>query len=235
MQTLKVFAVGMRSMRRDAVMLALIPAPFLMGALISLLMPVADGIARARWGLSLVPWYPLADAFLIGLTPLLPTMASAFLLLEEIDEGTGAYYRITPAGGRSYLAARIGMPALWGYVCSLAVAGLFGLSGCGLRDVLAASTLGALMSIAVSMMIVAVAGNRVEGLAISKLCGVSLAGIPVAWFAPAPWRWLAAFLPSFWVAELLYAGLSRWNILAGLAVNLVWIYAFSRRFLHRVG
>ena len=57
----------------------------------------------------------MIDGFLLCLTPMFMAMICAFLLLEERDDGLCAYYQITPAAGKAYLAARIGIPM----VCAL--------------------------------------------------------------------------------------------------------------------
>ena len=58
------------------------------------------------------------------------------------------------------------------------------------------------------MMVVSIAGNRVEGLALSKLMGISFIGLILIWFLPAPYHFLMAFLPSFWIGKILLDGAS---------------------------
>lgn len=233
-QTLKVFSIGMRAVLRDAVMLILIPAPFAIGGLFRLLVPFLNGILIEQTGFSITPWYPLVDALMCALAPLMLTVSSGFLLLEECDEGLGSYYAITPAGRGHYLAARIGIPAAWGFVCTVLVLLLFGLSGMPIGTLLAISLVSALAAIGNAMMIVALAANRVEGLAVSKLSGITLLGLLVAFFVPGAFRWGCAFLPSFWLGELAM-GKSLWPALAaGVAAGLLWIGFFTRRFAHKI-
>lgn len=234
-KTLRVFGIGLRVMARDAVMLVLIPAPFLVGLLFRLLTLFANGLLTARAGVSLTPWYPLVDGLLLALTPLLPAMASAFLLLEESDEGIGGYYGITPAGRASYLAARLGLPALWGFVCSVLVGLLFGVSALAPGVVVAASFLSALCGVAVAMMVVALAANRVEGLAVSKLAGLTLLGLFVAWFVPGRARYFAALLPTFWLGELTAGRALPPCFAVGALVSVLWVCVFAKRFLAKVG
>ena len=61
-QTLKVFSIGMRAVLRDAVMLILIPAPFAIGGLFRLLVPLLNGMLIEQTGFPSRPgirwWMP---------------------------------------------------------------------------------------------------------------------------------------------------------------------------------
>lgn len=233
-QTGKIFAIGMRVVLRDAVMLVLIPAPFAIGALFWLLAPLMNNLLVEHMGFSIAPWYPLVDALMAALTPVMLTVCSAFLMLEECDEGIGGYYGITPAGRLPYLAARIGMPALWGFLCGVLVLWLFGLSSMPVRTVAALALVCALSGIATAMLIVAIAANRVEGLAASKLSGIALLGLLVAWFVPTGARWAAAILPSFWMGELSMGKPLLPCLAGGAATSVLWIWLFTGRFLRKL-
>lgn len=124
----KLFVIGLRQIVRDGMLLLLVPAPFLMGAALRMLLPLAHSILAREMGFSLLPWYNLSDAFVMAMTPLLTATACAFLILDERDEGIGIYYGITPAGGRSYLLARLAVPMAWAFLSSVVVIWLFGLA-----------------------------------------------------------------------------------------------------------
>ncbi|SHN57444.1 hypothetical protein [Desulfitobacterium chlororespirans] len=160
-------------------------------------LPKADAWLYQQGVLSLKPWYSLADGMIITLTSILLAMVSAFLLLEERDEGTGAYYQITPLEGYTYLAARIGLPMVWSFLCLLMVTMLCGIAHLTLVQILAAGLLSTLMGAALAMMVVSLAGNQVEGLAISKLTGLNMLGLLMVWFVPRPYQYLGAFLPGY--------------------------------------
>ena len=161
-------------------------------------------------------------------------MSSAFLLLEECDEGLGSYYQITPAKQFHYLMARIGLPALWGFLCALGIASWFGLSQLSFSVIIACSFLAVLFGSSVAIMIVALASNRVEGLAISKLTGITMLGMFIAGFVSDSWRWLAGILPSFWLGELILEKALWFNLLLGTASSLIWIILFTRKFIKKI-
>lgn len=234
---LKLCAVGLRQILRDGMLLIMLPAPFLMGGFLKLVTPVADKLLFREFGFSLVPWYSIRDTLVICTAPVMPAMVSAFLVMEERDEGVGAYLCITPAGGRTYLLARVALPMVWASASSVLAITLFRLSGVGMSLILAAVFIGTLQGLVVAMLIVALAGNKVEGLALSKLAGIFFMGIPAAWFVGCPYKYLFGFLPSSWMAEMLRTpGVPSPALAAGgIISSALWITSLTGVFLRRAG
>jgi len=216
-------------------LLALLPMPFLAGPVFKFAIPAANKVMEENLSFSLAPWYGLIDGVLACLPAMLTATASAFLLLEERDEGIGAFYQITPASGRAYLSARIGMPMLWALAAGVTALLLFNISGLSFAAILASSTISALTGIFSGMMIVSLAGNRVEGLAVSKLTGIIFLGMAVVWLVPAPYHYIAGFLPSFWIGKLLAGDAAAFSFILGILTCAIWIACFAKRFLNRVG
>ncbi len=202
----KLFKIGLRQIAKDGMLLVLIPAPFLAGIFFKFAIPYINTILIKKFAFSITPWYGLVDGMLICLTPMFVAMISAFLLLEERDEGLSAFYQITPAEGCSYLFARIGLPMIWAFFITMAVAAVFKLSSLSVKVLLSSSVISSFTGIFLAMMVVSIAGNRVEGLALSKLMGISFAGLILIWFIPAPYHFIMAFLPSFWIGNCCWTG-----------------------------
>lgn len=232
--TMILFKNGLKQISRDGMLMVLILAPFLVGAFFKFAVPFIDTILTMRLSFSLTPWYGLIDGMLMCLPPMFVAMAAAFLLLEERDEGLGAFYPITPVGGYAYLLARIGLPMLGAFVITVIVTSIFDLSSLSIGVILSGSLISSFTGISLAMMVVSMAGNRVEGLALSKLMGISFIGLFSIWFVPAPYRCLLAVLPSFWIGKLLTGGAAFWPFLIGLLSCFLWIAVFTRSFLKRV-
>ncbi len=233
-QTIKLFQIGLRQIIRDGMLFALVPAPVIIGLLFKLAIPFVNKATEEKLSLSLLPWYGLVDGFLICLTPMLTAMITAFLLLEERDEGISAFYQVTPTAGYPYMVARIGFPMAWAIFVTSIITLICGLSGLSVTVVLCCSLISTLMGIALAMMVVTMAANRVEGLALSKLMGISLLGLVAVWVVPAPYGYLAAFLPSFWIGRMIAEGLGPFSLAMALSLCAVWIFIFTRRFLTRL-
>ncbi|KPU44435.1 fluoroquinolones export permease proteinc [Oxobacter pfennigii] len=233
-QTIKLFQIGLRQITKDGMLLILLPAPFFVGSIFKLAVPFVNSIMEDYMPFSLLPWYGLVDGMLVCLMPMITAMVSAFLLLEERDEGISAFYKITPIEGYSYLAARIGIPMIWAFIVTIISMLLFNISALSFDVIFLSSFIGTLTGLFMVMLVVSIAENRVEGLALSKLMGVSLLGLAAVWFIPAPYHFFAAFLPSFWVGKLLMDGVNLFTFIFGIVLCFLWIAFFTRKFLSRI-
>ncbi len=233
-QTLCLFQIGFRQISKDGMLLVLLPAPFFVGLIFKFGVPLVNDVLQDRFALSLLPWYGLVDGILLCLTPMFVAMVTAFLILEERDEGITSFYHITPAGGYSYLIARIGIPMIFTFIITVIAVEVFHISTISNLDIWAGSLISATTGIALATAIVSMAGNRVEGLAVSKITGISLLGLISIWVIPTPYMYFAAFLPSFWVGKLMIEGVNTVSFCLGILTCLVWIVVFSKKFLRRI-
>ena len=232
--TIQLFKIGLKQILKDGMLLVLIPAPFLVGLFFKFGIPYINQLLIQQFSFSITPWYGLIDGMLICLTPMFVAMISAFLLLEERDEGVNAFYQITPAEGYSYLYARIGFPMLWAYLVTIVISAVFNISDLSVGVIFLSAIISNLTGIFLAMMVVSLANNRVEGLAFSKLMGISFLGLILIWFIPRSYFFLMAFLPSFWIGKLLMEGADFLSFIGGVLTCSVWIAIFTRRFIKKI-
>lgn len=236
---LKLFKIGYRQVLRDGMLLILIPAPFLMGAALRVLLPFVDGMMQEQIGITLVPWYPVSDALVLTMTPVMTAMICAFVILEERDEGISMYYNITPASGPSYLMARIALPMIWGFLSTVLVIRIFAFGHYDPLILLTSSLIGTLQGVIVSMFLVTVAGNKVEGLALAKLSNIFVMGFVIPWVIHSPVRLIFGILPGFWIGAMLKAQsldlltLTMYG-LAGLISCGIFMTLLTNMFLRRI-
>lgn len=232
--TIQLFKIGLKQILKDGMLLVLIPAPFLVGLFFKFGIPYINQWLIQQFSFLITPWYGLIDGMLICLTPMFVAMISAFLLLEERDEGVNAFYQITPAEGYSYLYARIGFPMLWAFLVTIVISAVFNISDLSVGVIFLSAIISNLTGIFLAMMVVSLANNRVEGLAFSKLMGISFLGLILIWFIPRSYFFLMAFLPSFWIGKLLMEGADFLSFMGGVLTCSVWIAIFTRRFIKKI-
>ena len=177
----------------------------------------------------IAPYYLLLDLFLCLMTPYIVCFVSALVMLTEYDENMAAYLAVTPVGKRGYMLSRLAFPAVLSFAASLAVMALFALTRWQLHLLITASLLSSILSVAVAMLLFTLSHNRVEGMALGKLSGLFLLGLPVPFFLHSGVQFLFAPLPSFWVAKLLIDADFVYLLPALLSV-LVWLWFLYRKF-----
>ncbi|MEO1610486.1 MAG: hypothetical protein AAFR90_14375 [Pseudomonadota bacterium] len=133
-------------------------------------------------------------AFLVG-------WVTGFLFLEDRDDGLQLALNITPLGERGFLIYRILVTALITFSLSLLGCILL-MSERGIVTAMVISKLVALEAVAAALILPAIARNKVEGLALSKVTNI-LALASLLALLPLPWRYFGAFIPTYWVGELI--------------------------------
>ena len=224
-----------RQIAEDA-MLAVLPfVPILMGVAFRFGVPALEQFLCARTGQAaiLAPYYPLFDLLLSAMTPIMFTAAGALAILDEADSGMSRALVASPLGRNGYLASRVGVPALIATLYCVVITAVFSLSRPNAMLTVLLSLCSGALGVAVALMLPALARNRVEGMAISKLSGLVMLGLPAALLLPSPYQYAAGVLPTFWMTKLMMGG-SSWNVLPALVTSILLAALFVRRFGRRV-
>ena len=219
----------------DALLAVLPFVPVFMGLLFRFGVPALEAYLCGRLGRAalLAPYYPIVDLLLSIMTPLMFTAAGAMVILDEADLGLARAIAVTPVGRRGYLASRILVPAVLSTAYCALVTLLFRLSDLSAGRLLLLAVCSGALSVAAALMISTLAKNKVEGLALTKLSGLFVLGLPAALLVPSPAKYLAGVLPSLWMTELALGGSLLYAVPA-LLTALVWSVVFLRYFLRRV-
>lgn len=151
--------------------------------------------------LGLANFVDIAGAFALALPGFLIGWVTGFLLLEDRDDGPLMAMEVTPIGKGGFLLYRTAVAA--------AISFLLGLVSCWAifpdMSIWLALMLSAMLSmeaVSVAFLLLALAGNKVEGLALSKL--LNFASIaPILAALPWAWRYAGGVVPSFWIGEAL--------------------------------
>ena len=210
-----------KQIKSDPMMFAACFTPFIMGALIKFGIPFFERITK----FSLQGYYPIFD--------LLLSFAFAMITLEEIDDKVSRYFSITPLGKAGYLFTRLVVPAIISAVIAFIVLLLFSLEKLPTRMMIGLALLGSVQAIIVSLMIITLSGNKLEGMAVTKLSALTLLGIPVPFFIDSYYQFAVGFLPSFWVAKAVQNEAVLYFPIA-LVVALIWYYFLIKRLFRKL-
>ena len=154
----------------------------------------------------------LVPAFLVG-------WVTGFLILEDRDEGPLLALDVTPVGKIGFLCYRVA-------VTVLVVAMLTGAATTVIVPDLEIAARGAVTmlvagaAVLAAIVLPALARNKVEGLALTKLTNIASV-VPLLAIIPSPWRHLGGIIPTYWLGELLELSRAQYLSVPGVLVGAV--------------
>lgn len=220
------------------VMLVLAPVIWTVGAVV-LVPRLTETLAR-RYDFDLVPYYPLVITALLLLTSIIIVGGlGAFLVLDEIDAGTLTALRVTPVSLSSFFAYRAATVVVVTTVYVVATMTFSGVLQPGLAPALIPiGMVAGLSSVVTLLLVVSIAGNKIQGIAMVRLLGLVIAGLPcLPWFVDSAWNLAFGVLPPYWAAKAFWVANAHgtwWPyLLGGAAYNLALIWPLLRRFMNK--
>ncbi|MEC0256620.1 hypothetical protein [Paenibacillus lautus] len=223
---------------KDPVLMAAMLGPLALLFVSRFGFPVAIDWLDINYSFHLEPYRGFAGSLLVVTIPMLTGMLTGLLMLDERDENMIAYYAVTPLMRQGYLLYRVTFPFMLCTVLSLVYLSFSTLSDIH-WDKLGVLLLLALEAPLFSLFLAAFSANKVEGLALSKIGGLFIAGPVVANFVPGAWQVLGAWLPTYWPAKIPYLITQNEPILAivfflvGLLLHAAYLYFMVSVFNNR--
>ena len=234
-------ALGRSDLRggyRDPLLVMLVLAPVIWTSGVALLTPHVTRMLAGRHAFDLVPYYPLIlTGFLLLTSIIIAGGLAAFLVLDEVDAGTLTALRVTPLRLSTYFGYRASTVIA---VTTVYVVGTLSFSGILARGVTAAlipiGLLAGLSAVVTLLIILAMAGNKIQGLAAVRGIGMLVAGLPcLPWFIDSGWNLAFGVLPPYWAAKAFWVASDHgtwWPYLvAGAGYNIAVAWPLFRRFM----
>jgi hypothetical protein len=191
--------------------------PFVVALVFRVGLPAADAalaevIDPATFRLS--EYYPVISAFLLQLPGLFAGGVTGFSILEDRDEGILSAMAVTPIGRAGYLTSRLLFPALLAVAGALIVVPLAGLHLPDPARLLLAAAASAPLAPVSALLLVTLAADKVEGLAIWKLVGFLFVG-PLVQVLPSGAQAAGWPLASYWATRVYLSGAADAGVAAG--------------------
>lgn len=228
----------LRGTYRDPLLVMLIVAPVIWTTAVAVFTPMVTVMLAERYAFDLVPYYPLVlTAFLLLTSVIIAGGLAAFLVLDEVDSGTLTALRVTPVPLSTYFFYRAATVMVVTTVYVIATLSFSGILEPGLVPALIPIGLVAGLSAVVTLLlIVAVAGNKIQGIAMVRALGMLIAGLPcLPWFIDSAWNLAFGVLPPFWAAKAFWVAADHgtwWPyLLGGVAYNAAIAWPLFRRFV----
>ena len=227
-----------RGTYRDPLLVMLILAPVIWTTGVSVLTPRVTELLTERYAFDLAPYYPLVlTAFLLLTSIIVVGGLAAFLVLDEIDAGTLAALRVTPVPLSTFFGYRAATVTAVTTIYVIATMSFSGILEPGLIPALIPIGMVAGLSAVVTLLlIIALASNKIQGIAMVRVLGMLIAGLPcLPWFIDSAWNLAFGVLPPYWAAKAFWVATDHgtwWPyLLGGMIYNLAIAWPLFRRFV----
>lgn len=222
-------------MRRDMMLFAACLAPILAGFLFQFAIPLLEATLTDWFHRSAIisPYYALIDILFAMLVPAMFCFVSAMVSLEEADEKTAAYLFITPLGRTGYLVARLCISAVFAFIVTVVLLPIFKLTSLGAVDVVSLAAGGALQGVIISLLILTLSSNKLEGMAVTKLSSLTIFGAAIPFFIKHNVQYVLSPLPSYWVGKAILENMPLYMLLT-FALSAMWICILLKRYLRKI-
>src|SRR4051812_16820678 len=227
-----------RGTYRDPLLVMIVLAPVIWTTGVAFLTPLFTEMLARRYEFDLAPYYPLVlTAFLVLTSIIIVGGLGAFLVLDEVDAGTLTALRVTSITLRQFFGYRATTVIVVTTVYVVATTSLNGiLAPRMLPALIPIGLLSGLSAVVCLLLIVAVASNKIQGLAMVRGLGMLIAGLPcLPWFIDSAWNLAFGVLPPFWAAKAFWVASDHgtwWPfLLGGVVYNVAVAWPLFRRFL----
>ncbi len=229
------FCMLVRQIRSDGMLVAVSFASVLAGFFFRFAVPLLERILVASFAMDAVlePYYRLFDLLLIMLAPYMLCFAAAMVMLDEHEQLVPRYLSVTPLQTRGYLVSRLGLPAGFAAAASMLLLVFFHQTPWNGFILAGTGVLSSFCGFSVSLFLFSYSRNKVEGMAMGKLSGLLLLGLPVPFFLHSPYQYLFSPLPSYWLARYALEG-SPVFFFASLLTSLAGIFILYRSVVRKL-
>lgn len=234
-------ALGRNDLRgtyRDPLLVMVVLAPVIWTSGVAVLTPRFTAMLAQRYDFDLVPYYPLVlTAFLLLTSIIIAGGLGAFLVLDEVDAGMLAALRVTPVSLSVFFAYRAATVLVVTTIYVIATLSFSGILRPGMvPSLIPIGLLSGLSAVVTLLLILAMASNKIQGLAALRGLGMLIAGLPcLPWFIGSGWNIAFGVLPPYWAAKAFWVagdhGVWWPYLVGGVVYNLAIAVPLYRRFI----
>jgi fluoroquinolone transport system permease protein len=241
LQPFKTFGpVDSKYIRRDDLTIMLVAAPFLLGMASRWLFPLIFDAIGSLIGLPIQDYLsPIMGYALILLMPLFSGMIIGLILLDQMDDQSIQGLQVSPVPMKAYISYRLMTPMLFSFIMTLIVYPLSGLQPIGFLSLVGSALLGMPFAPIIALAFATFAENKIQGLVLMKGSGGVLFLPIISYFIPPLWKYVFAFIPTYWPAQFYWWSLEqnpwRWLIWClGMLVEILLIRTLLQRWQKKI-
>lgn len=229
------FKQEFEQIKRDAMLFIVCVSPILCGVFIKFGIPLIQNISLNKfyYQLNLEPYFLMFDLLLAFITPFMFFFASTMVILGEIDDSISRYLIVTPLGKTGYLISRFGIPGILAFIITMILLIFFSLTKISLLLNLSISLLVLLQGVIISILVISLSSNKLEGMVITKFSGVFMMGILAPFFILNKAQYILFFLPTFWISKAFKEDNYVYMFIS-IVISLIWILLLFKKFSKKI-
>lgn len=219
---------------KDAMLFLACISPLLFGLFIQFGIPFMESLLTEHFDkVILLPYYLMFDLLLAVLTAAMFSFVSAMVILGEIDDGITSYFAVTPIGKSGYLVSRLVFPMISSFFMSIVALFVFSLTKHTYSMIAIISIMASIFGFIMSLIVVSVSTNKVEGLAVMKLSNILTIGIIAPFLVSKKFQIIFHLFPSFWISKYVIES-KIFNFIVFIVVSMVWILLLLKKFMRKI-
>jgi len=225
------FLFFLKEMCNDLMLICMIFVPIVSGIAFKFIVPLLS----QKIGIDAVvsQYYILLDLSLGILTSIIFAFIGVMVILDEFDSGISKYLCITSLKKSGYLFSRIGVLPIISILYNLLLLLFLKLSRLSILQITSISVICGLTAIMLSLFVVSISSNKVEGMAATKLSGLVFVGVLVPFFITGKLQYVVGWMPTFYLAKYLLTG-NFLNAVLSIIVEFIWIICLLRKFKRKL-
>lgn len=213
----------LKKLIREPLMLLFMVVPFLAIAAVKALTVFGFPLLLQYTGFDITPYLGYIEGFMVLLSPGMLGAVTAFMMIDERDDGIYTLMSVTPLGFRGYIANRMLMPFVLSMAYALVSHLIMNLVAVSAINLIAVLLVSGMQGICTGLILFTIADDKVKGLTLAKMLDslmITSAGdlLGIRWVSI-----VCGALPFYWTTKLMLAPPSAGVIIVSLGVNALWV------------
>lgn len=212
-----------KKLLREPLMLLFMAVPFLAIAAVKALSVFGFPLLLRYTGFDITPYLGYIEGFMVLLSPGMLGAVTAFMMIDERDDGIYTLMSVTPLGFRGYIANRLMMPFVLSMAYALVSHFIMNLVTVHPLSLMVLLVVSGMQGISTALILFTIADDKVKGLTLAKMLD-SLMITSAGDLLGIPWvSVVCGALPFYWTTKLMLAPPTAGVIIVSLGVNALWV------------
>jgi fluoroquinolone transport system permease protein len=218
---------------RDPIMAILLFAPLLLIIVFKIFEIFLVPLLAAKVGFDLTPYSAYILSFVLLMNSGMLGIVTGFMMLDERDGNISQLLEITPLGRGGYLINRLAFASMLSAIYCFISFAVFKQPALPFFSIVLLSTLSAIYTAIIGLLIFSGAEDKVKGLTFAKGLNTLVLFAFADLFALSWLTFLSWFFPPYWITMMIKSPDSFFVICLAITIHVVWLSLLIFRYVRR--